>query len=64
MYSPSSTRLRVLSWVVTFLLPAAAWSLARYSLSYFHPGVGVFFIAAACISAVIGGLPPQSRERC
>ncbi|HZE79795.1 MAG TPA: ATP-binding protein [Candidatus Polarisedimenticolia bacterium] len=57
MYSPSSTRLRVLSWVVTFLLPAAAWSLARYSLSYFHPGVGVFFIAAACISAVIGGLP-------
>src|SRR6267154_249089 len=57
MYSPSSTRLRVLSWVVTFLLPAAAWSLARYSLSYFHPGVGVFFIAAACIAAVIGGLP-------
>jgi PAS domain S-box-containing protein len=57
MYSPSTTRLRVISWVVTFLLPAAAWSVARYSLPVFHPGVGVFFIAAACISAVIGGLP-------
>src|SRR3954447_7777742 len=58
MYSPSTTRLRVISWVITFLLPVAAWSAARYSLSFFHPGVGVFFIAAAGISAVIGGLPP------
>ncbi|MGZ4897480.1 MAG: ATP-binding protein [Candidatus Angelobacter sp.] len=57
MYSSSATRLRVISWVITFLLPAAAWSAARYSLPFFHPGVGVFFIAAACISAVIGGLP-------
>jgi PAS domain S-box-containing protein len=57
MYSPYTTRLRIISWVVTFLLPAAAWSIARYSLPFFHPGVGVFFIAAACISAVIGGLP-------
>jgi PAS domain S-box-containing protein len=57
MYPPSTTRLRVISWVITFLLPVAAWSAARYSLSFFHPGVGVFFIAAACISAVIGGLP-------
>jgi PAS domain S-box-containing protein len=57
MLSPSTTRLRVISWVITFLLPGAAWSMARYSLPFFHPGVGVFFIAAACISAVIGGLP-------
>lgn len=57
MLSPSTTRLRVISWVITFLLPVAAWSVARYSLPFFHPGVGVFFIAAACISAVIGGLP-------
>src|SRR5258708_16350870 len=57
MFSPSATRLRVFSWVITFLLPAAAWSVARYSLPFFHPGVGVFFIAAACIWAVIGGLP-------
>ena len=32
MFSPSATRLRVFSWVITFLLPAAAWSVARYSL--------------------------------
>ena len=57
MYSSPTARLRVISWVITFLLPVAAWSLARYSLPFFHPGVGVFFIAAACISAVIGGLP-------
>lgn len=57
MYSPSTTRLRVISWVITFVLPVAAWEAAHYSLPFFHPGVGVFFIAAACISAVIGGLP-------
>jgi len=56
--SPSPTgRLRIISWVITFLLPLAAWSAARYSLPFFLPGVGVFFIAAACISAVIAGLP-------
>jgi hypothetical protein len=57
MYHSPTTRLRVISWVITFLLPLAAWSAARYSLPFFHPGVGVFFIAAACISAVIAGLP-------
>jgi PAS domain S-box-containing protein len=57
MYSSPTARLRVISWVITFLLPIAAWSLARVSLPFFHPGVGVFFIAAACISAVLGGLP-------
>jgi PAS domain S-box-containing protein len=57
MYSFPTARLRVVSWVITFLLPMAAWSLARVSLPFFHPGVGVFFIAAACISAVLGGLP-------
>ena len=57
MYPSPTARLRVVSWVITFLLPVAAWSAARYSLPFFHPGVAVFFIAAACISAVIGGLP-------
>ena len=57
MYSSPTARLRVVSWVITFLLPVAAWSLAWSSLPFFHPGVGVFFIAAACISAVIGGMP-------
>jgi PAS domain S-box-containing protein len=56
MYPSPTARLRVISWVITFLLPVAAWSLARFSLPSFS-GVGVFFIAAACISAAIGGLP-------
>ncbi len=57
MYPSPTARLRVVSWVITFLLPFAAWIAARYSLPFFYPGVGVFFVAAACISAVIGGLP-------
>ncbi|HEY2496308.1 MAG TPA: ATP-binding protein [Candidatus Angelobacter sp.] len=57
MVSSPTARVRVVSWVITFLLPAAAWIFARYSLPFFHPGVGVFFIVAACIPAVIGGLP-------
>src|SRR5690349_20636947 len=57
MYPSPTARLRVVSWVITFLLPVAAWIAARYSLPFFSPGVGVFFIAAACISALIGGLP-------
>ena len=54
--SPKS-RLRVISWVVTFLLPIAAWSAARFTLPFFHSAPGAYFIAAACISAFIGGLP-------
>jgi PAS domain S-box-containing protein len=57
MVVPPTTRLRVITWVITFLLPAAAWTFAHYSVAFFHPGVGVFFIVAACIPAVIGGLP-------
>jgi PAS domain S-box-containing protein len=57
MFPSPTARLRVSSWVITFLLPLAAWIAAKYSLPFFHPGVGVFFIAAACIAAVIGGLP-------
>src|SRR6478672_12296028 len=57
MYPSPTARLRVVSWVITFLLPFAAWIAARYSLPFFYPGVGVFFVAAACISALVGGLP-------
>lgn len=57
MYSSPKSRLRVISWVVTFLLPVAAWSAARFTLPFFHSAPGAYFIAAACISAVIGGLP-------
>jgi PAS domain S-box-containing protein len=55
--SPKSSRLRIITWAITFLLPFAAWSAARFMLPFFHPAPGAFFIAAACISAVIGGLP-------
>ena len=57
MYTSPKLRLRVISWVVTFLLPVAAWSAARFTLPFFHSAPGAYFIAAACISAVIGGLP-------
>ncbi len=57
MHSSPAARARVISWVVTFLLPVAAWSVARFTLPFFHPGPGVFFIAAAGISALLGGLP-------
>jgi len=49
-------RLRVVAWVIAFLLPGAAWQFANFSLSFFHPGPGVVFTAAACISAAIGGI--------
>src|ERR1051326_4991625 len=57
MYSSPKSRLRVISWVITFLLPVAAWSAARFCLPFLRPAPGAFFIAAACISALIGGLP-------
>src|SRR5262249_23506842 len=57
MHSSPATRVRVITWVVTLLLPVAAWSAARFTLPFFHSGPGVFFIAAACISALLMGLP-------
>jgi PAS domain S-box-containing protein len=56
-YPSPTARLRIVVWVITFLLPLAAWGLARFTLPYFHAGPGVFFIAAACIAAVLGSLP-------
>src|SRR5258708_7665791 len=49
--------LRTAAWIVTLLLPVAAWSLASFSSPFFHPGVGVFFTAAAFLSAAVGGMP-------
>ncbi len=57
MHSSPAARVRTISWVVTFLLPVAAWSVARFTLPFFHPGPGVFFIAAAGIAALLGGMP-------
>ncbi|HYX54123.1 MAG TPA: ATP-binding protein [Candidatus Limnocylindrales bacterium] len=42
---------------MTCLLPLAAWTLTSFSSPLFHPSVGAFFVAAACLSAAIGGLP-------
>lgn len=57
MFPSPTPRLRVIAWAVTFVLPIAAWILSGYSWSFFHPGVGAYFVAAACLSAAIGGLP-------
>jgi PAS domain S-box-containing protein len=55
---PSPTpRLRVAAWAITLLLPLAAWLFSGFSWTFFHPGVGAFFVAAACLSAAIGGMP-------
>jgi PAS domain S-box-containing protein len=50
-------RLRVAAWTITALLPVVAWVITRYAFLNFHPGLGVFFTVAACLSAVIGGMP-------
>ena len=56
--SPSPTsRLRVASWTITLVLPVAAWVFSGFSWTFFHPGIGVFFVAAAFLSAAIGGMP-------
>ncbi len=49
-------RLRIVAWVVTFLLPVAAWRLTGATWPWLHPGVGVFFVFAAAISAALGGM--------
>src|SRR5258708_17765393 len=51
-----SVPLRVVAWVVTFLLPVAAWRLTGATLPWLHPGVGVFFVFAAAVSAALGGM--------
>ena len=56
--APSPTpRFRVAIWIITILLPGAAWISSGFSWSFFHPGIGAFFVAAGCLSAAIGGLP-------
>ncbi|HEU5414598.1 MAG TPA: ATP-binding protein [Candidatus Angelobacter sp.] len=55
--APSPTpRVRAVIWIVTILLPVAAWISSGFSWSFFHPGIGAFFVAAGCLSAAIGGL--------
>lgn len=57
MFPSPTPRLRVAARVLTLFLPIAAWVLSGYSWTFFHPGVGAFFVAAACLSAALGGMP-------
>ncbi|HEY6968944.1 MAG TPA: ATP-binding protein [Candidatus Angelobacter sp.] len=56
MNSSPSHRLRVALWALTLLLPLVAWQLTASSI--LHLPIGVFFIAAAVITAAVGGLVP------
>jgi PAS domain S-box-containing protein len=56
MQSFPPTRLRIAQWAVTLLLPIAAWY--ANILPVWHLPFGVYFTAAAFISAAVGGLLP------
>ncbi|HKE31865.1 MAG TPA: ATP-binding protein [Candidatus Angelobacter sp.] len=58
MHSSPSIRLRIALWVFTLLLPLAAWEATSATSVSLHLPIGVFFIAAAVITAAIGGLVP------
>ncbi|HLY99678.1 MAG TPA: ATP-binding protein [Candidatus Angelobacter sp.] len=53
----ASVRTRVVFWVITLLLPWAAWQLTSAARPWFHnSGIGIFFTIAAVISAAAGGM--------
>src|SRR5258708_6803300 len=56
MRSSPLVRLRIAAWAVTFLLPVAAWCRKGGRWAWLHPGIGVFFVLAAAISAALGGI--------
>ena len=56
MHSSPSIRLRIALWVFIVILPAAAWQLTTSASPALHLPFGVFFTAAAVISAAVGGL--------
>src|SRR5437879_6977718 len=58
MHSSRGTRLQIAIWVVTLLLPLAAWQLTASTWPLLHYRMGVFFTVAAVLSAAIGGLVP------
>lgn len=58
MHPAPSIRLKIASWALTALLSIAAWALTVATWPVFHQRVGVFFTAAAVISAAVGGITP------
>lgn len=58
MHSSPSVRLRTALWVLTLILPFAAWEATSFASAELHLPVGVFFVAAVVISAGLGGLAP------
>lgn len=56
MHSSPSVRLRIAQWVLILLLPLVAWQVTISTGHIIHLPLGVFFTAAAFISAAIGGL--------
>ncbi|HEV2987241.1 MAG TPA: ATP-binding protein [Candidatus Angelobacter sp.] len=58
MHPLPSTRMRVGSLALSALLSIAAWTLTAATWPVFHQRVGVFFTAAAFISAAAGGMTP------
>jgi PAS domain S-box-containing protein len=58
MHSSPSIRLRIAQWTLIGLLPLVAWQLTTTTWTMLHLPFGVFFTAAAVISAAVGGLMP------
>jgi len=55
MHSFPRASLRVAAWVITLLLPPAAWIAANFSLPFFRSSAELFFPVAACLSAAALG---------
>ncbi len=55
MRSSPATHQRVIAWIITLFLPAVAWISSTFSFPSFRSSAGMFFTAAACLSAAAGG---------
>lgn len=58
MQSSPAVRLRIARWALTVLLPFAAWQVTGSAWQALHVPFGVFFTAAAMITAGAGGFMP------
>lgn len=58
MHFSPSIRVRIAQWIFILLLPLLAWQATTTTWSMLHLPFGVFFTAAAVLSAAVGGLMP------